>query len=156
MPNSTGNRRQAFRVANPLMIDYEVLSEPEMQERIHAVKRGGFAPGGVQSMLAQMDNRIRDKLTRLRQRLPEAAAAIEAVNEKMNVLVNLLPMIQHPGQRLDDKPLREGDLSATGIGFVNEDPLPIGTCLYMRVMLAPSYYYVEAFARVVRCEPHED
>ena len=155
MPDTTGNRRLAFRVENPLILDYEVLSEEEMHKRINAAKHTGSL-GGVSSMLSQMDNRIREKLARLRQRVPEAAAVVEAVNEKLNVLVNLLPMIQYPGQRLDDRPWRDGDLSARGIGFVNEEYLAIGTFLYLRVMLAPSYYYVEAFARVARCDPHPD
>src|SRR5262245_25991464 len=98
MPDTTGNRRLAFRVENPLILDYEVLSEEEMHKRINAAKHTGSL-GGVSSMLSQMDNRIREKHARLRQRVPEAAAVVEAVNEKLNVLVNLLPMIQYPGQR---------------------------------------------------------
>jgi c-di-GMP-binding flagellar brake protein YcgR len=151
----SGNRRLAFRVSNPLVLDYEVLSEEEMLARMRDTKRGGFAHGGVTSMLAQMDNRIRDRLMRLRHRVPEAAAAVEAVNDKLNVLINLLPMIQHPGERLEDRPVRDGDLSASGIAFINEGALAIDTCMHIRVMLAPNYYYIEAFARVVRCEPHD-
>ena len=151
-----GNRRQAFRVNNPLVLDYEVLSEEEMRVRMRDTTHGGFAHGGVSSMLAQMDNRIRDRLMRLRHRVPEAAAAIEAVNDKLSALINLLPMIQEAGDRLDDRPVREGDLSAGGIAFVNQEPLAIGTCMHIRVILAPDYYYLEAFARVVRCEPLED
>ena len=82
--------------------------------------------------------------------------AIEAVDEKLNALINVLPMLQHPGERLDTKPLRDGDLSASGISFVNQEPLAPGTCMYVRLMLAPSYYYIEAFARVVRSDPHAD
>jgi c-di-GMP-binding flagellar brake protein YcgR len=155
MPDTTGNRRQAFRVLNPLIIDYEVLSEEEMHRRIHAAKHTG-ALGGVSSMLSQMDNRIREKLGRLRQRVPEAATVIEALNEKLNVLIHLLPMIQYPGARLDERSWRDGDLSALGVGFVNEEALAVGSVLYLRIMLAPSYYYVEAFARVARCDPHPD
>jgi c-di-GMP-binding flagellar brake protein YcgR len=150
------NRREWFRVSNPLVLDYEVLSESEMQERMQAVRHSGFAAGGIGSMLMQMENRIREKITRLRQRLPEAAAAVEAVDEKLNALINVLPMLHHPGERLDTKPMRDGDLSASGIAFVNQEALAPGTCLYVRLMLAPSYYYVEAFARVVRSDPHED
>ena len=152
--STPANRRQAFRVSNPLVLDYEVLSEEEMLARMRDVKRGGFAHGGVGSLLSQMENRVRDRLTRLRHRVPEAAAAIEAVNDKLNVLINLLPTIQHPGERFEERPLRDGDLSATGIAFLNDEPLAIGTCMHIRVMLAPNYYYIEAFARVVRCELH--
>ena len=134
-----GNRRQAFRVNNPLVLDYEVLSEEEMRVRMRDTTHGGFAHGGVSSMLAQMDNRIRDRLMRLRHRVPEAAAAIEAVNDKLSALINLLPMIQEAGDRLDDRPVREGDLSAGGIAFVNQEPLAIGTCMHIRVILAPDY-----------------
>jgi len=155
MPNTIGNRRQAFRVNNALILDYEVLSEEEMQARIQAARHGA-AQGGVSGMLLQMDNRIRDRITRLRQRVPEAAAVVEALNEKLNALINMLPMIQSPGQRLDDQAWRDGNVSAAGIAFMNEEALAGGTCLYVRVMLAPSYYFVEGFARVVRCEPHED
>ena len=155
MPHTIGNRRQAFRVTNALIVDYEVLSEQEMHTRVHAAREGG-ALGGVSAMLSQMDNRIRDRITRLRQRVPEAASVVEALNEKLNVLINMLPMIQHPGQRLDDQTWRDGNVSAGGMAFVNEEPFAVGTCLYLRVMLAPSYYYVEAFARVVRCETVEE
>jgi c-di-GMP-binding flagellar brake protein YcgR len=156
MTTPPGNRRQWFRVSNPLMLDYEVLSEAEMQERMQEARHSGFAAGGISSLLMQMENRIRERITRLRQRVPEAAAAIEAVDEKLNALINVLPMLQHPGERLDKTPVRDGDLSASGIAFVNREPLAPGTCMYVRVMLAPSYYYLEAFARVVRCNPHED
>ena len=138
------------------MLDYEVLSEAEMQARMRDAQLGDYTQGGVSSVLAQMDNRIRDALMRLRHRVPEAAAAIEAVNDKLNALIALLPAIQHTGERLEDRPLRDGDLSATGVAFVNEEPLAVGTCLHIRVMLAPNYYCIDAFARVARCEPHED
>jgi c-di-GMP-binding flagellar brake protein YcgR len=150
------NRRQAFRVSNPLVLDYEVLSEQEMLARMRDAKDGGFAHGGVGSLLAQMDTRIRDRLMRLRHRVPEAAAAVEALNDKLNVLINLLPVIQQPGERVEDRPVRDGDLSATGIAFLNGEALAIGTCMHIRVMLAPNYYYLEAFARVARCERHEE
>jgi hypothetical protein len=47
---------------------------------------------------------------------------VEALNEKLNVLINMLP--DPAGQRLDDQAWRDGNVSAAGIAFMNEERSP--------------------------------
>ncbi len=49
--------------------------------------------------------------------------------------------------------MRKTNVSSTGISFVNEEEIEAGACLYLRLVLAPDYYYVAAYAKVVRCAP---
>ena len=64
-----------------------------------------------------------------------------------------MPLMQESEGSIFEQPMRKTNVSASGISFVNEEEIESGTCLYLRLVLAPDYYYVAAYAKVVRCQP---
>lgn len=153
---SNSNRREWFRIDNPLAIDFRVISEQEMNEGIAVLESGGLPPGGASAMLFGMESEIDARLHILSHESPAAADALRLMNDKLNALINVLPMLAGDEPALTEEPLREGNVSASGMAFVNTTEVPAQTCLYVRVALAPNYSYVETYARVVRCEARDD
>lgn len=145
------DRRKSFRIVNPVVLVYKVVSRREMQRDMVTIKNGGFMPGGVFSALFAMDAEFKGRVARIKQKSAELAGALELLNNKLNALINLMPLLEDQDEDIRDQPLRETNLSATGVAFANEEPLEKGTYLYLRLLLAPDYYYVAAFARVVGC-----
>ena len=146
------DRRQSFRIDNPVVLLYTVVSERDMNRSADNVREGGFMPGGVSSTLFGMEAEFKGRVGRIKHKTPEVAQALELLNNKLNALINLLPMLQEQEENIFEQPMRKTNVSATGIAFVNEEYLEPDTCLYMRLLLAPDYYYIAAYARVVRSE----
>ena len=149
-------RRKWFRVDNPVALSYEILEEQEMQQRIAELKRGGFPAGGISATLFGFENEIQEKLANVRRNSPDVAKVLELLNDKLNALVNILPLLEDDEENLIDQPLRDGNLSASGIAFANEEELAPGTPIFLKLVLAPNYNYVEAYARVVRTTTREN
>ncbi|MBT8144765.1 MAG: hypothetical protein KJO55_08690 [Gammaproteobacteria bacterium] len=152
------DRRRSFRIDNPVVLVYKVVSEKEMNKRAASVRQGGFMPGGVSSTLFGMEAEFKGRIGRIRHKSAEVAQALTLLNDKMNALINLMPMMQDQdsGQNLFEQPMRRTNVSATGIAFPNDEELASGTCLRLRLLLAPDYYYVAGYARVIRTTPRKD
>lgn len=147
------NRRQSFRIDNPVVIVYKVVSKREMQRNAASVRDGGFLPGGVSAALLGMEAELKGRLARIKPKAAEIAQTLGLLNDKLNALINLLPLMSEQEQNIFEQPVRKTNVSATGIAFFNDENLDEDAHLYLKLLLAPDYFYVAAFARVVRCEP---
>jgi len=146
-------RRQSFRIENPVALVYKVVSEEEVQQNAAEIKQGGFLPGGMSATLFGMEAELKGRISRVRQKSMEVAQSLELLNNKLNALINLMPLLQEQEENIFQQPMRKTNVSATGIAFVNEEELAEGAFLYLRLVLAPDYYYIAAYAKVVRCQP---
>lgn len=146
------NRRTSFRIDNPVVLVYKVVTRRDMQRSAASVREGGFMPGGVSATLLGMEAELKGRLARIKPRSAEIAHTLELLNNKLNALINLLPLMGEQEQNIFEQPVRKTNVSATGIAFMNEEALEEGGYLYLRLLLAPDYYYIAAYARVVRSE----
>ena len=146
-------RRKSFRIDNPVALVYKVVSEEEVRKNTAEVKQGGFLPGGMSATLFGMEAELKGRINRVRSSSLEVAQSLDLLNNKLNALINLMPLMQEQEGGIFEQPMRKTNVSATGISFVNEEELEAGTNLYLKLVLAPDYYYVAAYARVVRCQP---
>ena len=146
-------RRKSFRIDNPVALIYQVVSEDEMRKNAAEIEDGGFLPGGMSATLFGMEAELKGRISRVKRSSLEVAQSLELLNNKLNALINLMPLMQEEEGGIFEQPMRKTNVSATGISFVNEEELEAGTCLHLRLVLAPDYYYVAAYARVVRCQP---
>ena len=149
----SAERRTSFRIDNPVALVYKIVDEKDVQRNAAEIKDGGFLPGGMSATLFGMEAELKGRIGRVRQRSPEIAQSLELLNNKLNALINLMPLLQGEEENIFEQPMRKTNVSASGIAFVNEEPLEAGTNLYLRLVLAPDYYYVAAYAKVVRCQP---
>lgn len=146
-------RRNYFRVDDCVLLHYRQVSDAEMQEGIGQLKQEGFAHEGMASMLVAMESRLTGLFSTLRETAPQAAECFELLNNKLNSVIDFLPVFKNPEDKLLNQPPRQCNLSASGIAFVNEEMLEQDTKLLLRLVLPPDYTYLSAYARVVRCEP---
>lgn len=149
----TDERRQSFRIDNPVALLYKVVTEAEVRKNAAEIKQGGFLPGGMSATLFGMESELKGRISRVKRSSIEVAQSLELLNNKLNALINLMPLMQQQEGDIFEQPMRDTNVSATGISFANEEEFPADTNLYLRLVLAPDYYYVAAYARVVRCWP---
>ncbi len=147
------DRRQSFRIDNPVALVYQVVSEQDVKRNAANIQDGGFLPGGVSATLFGMEAELKGRINRVRRKSVEVAQSLELLNNKLNALINLMPLLQEQEENILEQPMRKTNVSATGIAFVNEEALEEGAYLYLRLVLAPDYYYVAAYAKVIRSEP---
>ncbi len=153
MLDAESDRRDYFRVDDKVFIEYEVVSDHQMSVGVQELARGSSGELGLSAALLRMEGELTAVLSTMEPKAPEAARAIGLINNKINALVSLLPVLQNPENNLLTKPVRRCNLSASGIAFPNNEELPTGTKLLLRMVLPPSYYYVVAYAEVIRCTP---
>ncbi|NNF67245.1 MAG: PilZ domain-containing protein [Gammaproteobacteria bacterium] len=149
----SADRRQSFRIDNQVALSYKVVSEDELKQNAADIKQGGFLPGGMSATLFGMEAELKGRISRVRQKSPETAESLELLNNKLNAVINLMPLLHEQEENIFDQPIRDTNVSASGISFVNEEEIPSGTFLYLRLVLAPDYYYVAAYAKVIRSQP---
>ncbi|MDH3645475.1 MAG: PilZ domain-containing protein [Gammaproteobacteria bacterium] len=149
----SADRRQSFRIENQVALVYKVVSEDELERNAADIKQGGFLPGGMSATLFGMEAELKGRIGRVRQTSAEIAHSLDLLNNKLNALINLMPLLQEDEENIFQQPMRHTNVSASGISFVNEEELAAGACLYLRLVLAPDYYYVAAYAKVVRSQP---
>ena len=147
------NRRQSFRIDNPVVLVYEKVSKREMQRNAANVRDGGFMPGGVSATLLGMEAELKGRIARIKPRSAEIAHALDLLNTKLNAMINLMPLISESERNIFEQPLRRTNVSASGLAFLNEETIEQDSYLYVRLLLAPDYFFVAAYARVVRCDP---
>lgn len=153
--NDSQERRRYFRVDHSILLSYETVDEQEMQNGIRHMNAGGFPEGGFSTSLLEIDNQIQASLNKFKREHHEVRNAIELLNIKVNALLDLLPIVGNKTDQILNSEPTTVNISASGISFLVDRPIPPQTKLRLRMVLPPNYQYVTAFANVVRCEQSE-
>jgi hypothetical protein len=86
---------------------------------------------------------------RLERRDPDLFEYLKIMDTKINLIAQALT-IQDSEFSEHDK--REVTLSASGLGFANDQAIPVGSLLELRLLLTSCLAVIVAFARVVQCK----
>lgn len=143
-------RRRYFRINDTVGLSYSLLSEagdPERAETNPAQTLLGH--------LTEQDKKIESVLIEVAQDHPKVAELVRLFNQKLERVVNLLSL---EGKLLEQIAVRvrEVNISACGIAFINEEQLPVGTPLKLEISLLPSESTLATQGRVVGCDPTSD
>ncbi len=146
-------RRRYYRIEDRVALRYRVLDERELAEALAAQRTGYPDKLSLASGFAAASTQMRHTLERFRREMPDVASYLEALNEKLDMLMQMLATSDDD---LGDAPTHEVNLSASGISFTATDPVAVDTAIELKMLLFPTYTCVLAFGTVVHCGPADD
>lgn len=139
-------RRRFFRIQDLVHLTYRVISESELTERTALLEKGLTEQFMVMSSLAAITTEMTATLRKIEVANPDVAEYLRAVDRKIDLLGQAL--------MLDEMSVSEDraaavSLSASGIAFEVEKPLPEGEPVEVKLMLMPSCAGVLAYGTVI-------
>lgn len=143
-------RRRYFRITDTVGLAYTLLSE------MGDAEAQALTPAQtLLSHLTEQDKKIEKALIAAKKESPHVAELISLFNQKLERVVNLLTLEGKLIEQIAVR-VREVNISACGIAFINEECLKIGTPLKLEMSLLPSEKTIYTQGRVIGCEPADD
>lgn len=145
-------RRESFRIDDKVHLSLRILSEDEYQRLLSELPEHAAIEGALMNQLRTLTAQTSHLLVNIRKSDPDIANYLGMLDRKINMLAAHLE-----GSRSGDgmAPDTRVNLSAGGIGFWRDQPLPRGTKLELRLVLFPSYTRIRALAQVLHAQEDE-
>lgn len=141
----TPEKRRFFRINDTVGLTYELL---DAQEEHSEPGKGSV---DLWSLMSEQDDKIERLLTEVAEQSPQVAELVRALNQKLERILGQLMMDNRMVQRLAGHN-REVNLSACGVGFVNDRKAKAGTRLKLELELLPDRQLVPVDGVVVGCD----
>jgi len=141
-------RRGFFRINDDVVLTYNLIDQETYRQLENKESNSEVNSFNLKARFAAIDQSLRPVMTRLRQRSEDLAMCVSAIDEKLEMLAEVLFRNSHDVEEL---PSHEVSLSAGGISFHVQKPVEPGSILQLRMLLLPSGIGIEAYARVVYC-----
>lgn len=141
-------RRGFFRINDDVVLTYHLLDNETYEGLENKASNSEVNSFNLKARFAALDQSMRPVMSRLRQRSEDLAQCISAMDEKLEMLAEVLFRSDNDVENL---PSQEVSLSAGGISFHVQKPVEPESILQLRMLLMPSGIGIEAYARVVYC-----
>ena len=149
--SDTDEKRSSFRILESIKLRYEIIPELEF---VAATKRlSGAASVGSTSARAKLmdiDSRLDESLYTLSRSAPEIRDALDLINQKLRIMMTMVPELQNNVESLADAPTQECELSADSIVFRADEDMSASTKLKLRFFVISENRYFETLAYVHR------
>lgn len=142
-------RREYFRIDDRIALDYRPITASEVELLLDKLKSHVPDKFTTASSFAATSRQISHMLYRLQGESPELARCLHAIDQKLNTLAQLFVAEE---MQIETRPTCEVIISAGGLAFRAQQPLPVGELLEMRMVLLPSLMGILTVSRVVKCE----
>lgn len=142
-------RRNFFRINDKVLLTYRLLDEETYQGLKNKASNNKVNSFNLKAHFAALDQSMRPVMSRLRQQSGDLALCISAMDQKLEMLAEVLFQTDNDVENL---PSQEVNLSAGGICFQAQKPVQPESILQLRMLLMPSGVGIEAYARVVYCQ----
>lgn len=142
-------KRRYFRINETVGLSYEFI------ERESPRKTKGPPPSDVLEMVSQQDALIERLLREAAVESPKVAELVRAFNQKLERVVSQLVLDSQLVGRIANR-IKEVNISACGLGFINEVAVVPGEKLKLELELFPSKYLVKAKGLVIGCDRVQD
>ena len=142
-------RRRYFRVDDRVSLACRPLADDELTGALERLRTGYPDKLSLASAFASNSTQMRQAMERIRTDSSDIAAYLEGLNEKLDLLVQLMAAAD---SELCEHPDHDINLSASGISFVARRPMGLGQLLEIKLLMFPSYVCILAFGPVVHCD----
>ncbi len=142
-------RREYFRIADEIALDYRLIKEGEADELIERMQSRLVDRFTAASSFAATSRQMAHAIHKVQSDSPELARCLQALDQKLNMIAQLF-VSEEMG--LEEQPTRQVNLSAGGVAFRAQHELPVGSLLELRMVLFPSMVGVLTISRVIHCE----
>jgi len=144
------DRRRFFRIEDRVSLRFNVIQPDQLDAAVARMQLGLPDRIGVASAFSSSSHQMRHTLERFRREMPELAAYLESLNEKLDLMIQLLAVQEND---LPDQPTHRAQLSASGIAFATDDAPEIGNIIELTLLLFPAYTCVRLYGTVVNRQP---
>ncbi len=146
-------RRRYFRVEDSVILHWRPIGEQELPDDPQAIEAAlADDEREMAERLMTRDPADAELLRGIAEHQPEVASYLERLEQR---LANLAHTLLIAGDALPATPTHDVDISASGIGFEADEPLPEGQLIELKLVVFPSYLGILTYGRVVRSEPLE-
>lgn len=143
--DDTEERRSHIRIQDTVLFRWEVIGEEESHRLTSTAEETAAAlcPFTPSSEVWKTD------LTAIREANGPLASYLESIDRKLTLILNLLSINQEKEAGLREHLV---DLSAAGIAFDAQEPVPVNTCIRMWIVLLPSHKLLTTIGTVIRVD----
>ncbi|TVZ40134.1 PilZ domain-containing protein [Alteromonadaceae bacterium 2753L.S.0a.02] len=150
-------RRRYFRINERVGIAYQMLStgsalSGDGPEASFLVRESNSKFAGILNEIEALDEAIEHELGELTESHPAVVKLVSLFNQKLERVISHIVLDNQLISRLARR-LKEANISACGIAFVNDETVDVGTSLKMELTLYPDEQTLLTRGRVVACEP---
>ncbi len=145
-------RRRYYRIDDRVALSFRTITDKELTVALSRLQVGYPDKLSLASAFAATSAQMRTAMERIHRELPDVACYLEGLNEKLDLLVQLLAASEGD---MADGPTHDVNLSASGMSFRNEEAIEKGTILEIKLLVFPSYVCILAFGTVVHCSRGE-
>ncbi|GAB2190954.1 PilZ domain-containing protein [Sessilibacter sp. MAH2] len=144
------DRRRYFRIDDQIGVSYKIISENDLSGELKPLRvADNFGA------LRKLNKEIATTLQEVKLKDPLVGNVLEALDKKINVVINQLEMDNLLVQRIAHH-VHEVNISACGMGFYIDEALAEATLLSLDLILIPDNINIGSFGRVISCESVED
>lgn len=146
-------RREYFRIADEIVLDYRPIGAEEVDKLIDSMRSRLVDRFTAAASFAATSRQMAHLIHKLQAESPELARCLQAIDQKLNTISQLF-VSEEMG--LNDRPTREVTLSAGGMSFRAAEEIGVGSMLELRMVLLPSLVGILTVSRVVHCNKTGD
>lgn len=139
-------RRRYFRINETVGLSIQMLDEDGSSLNT----RKSFAPNAIE-LVSRNDDRIEHLLDELQDNHPKVIELVSLLNQKIERVSSLLALESNLLDRIAHR-VQEVNISACGLAFSHEDPIPEGSRIRIEMTLYPEETKLRSEGIVIACE----
>ncbi len=147
MADDFEEKRRYFRVHDTIHLLHRVIDANHI-ERSH-VTNDVLSNYSLAAALDVLNQEAAAVVSRLERRDPEIVEYLKIIDSKINLLSQALVGQDNAFSEHDKQQV---NLSASGLAFSNDEIIPVGSLVELRMLLASCLAVIVAYGRVVQCK----
>lgn len=151
--NRTDERREYFRVEDDIYLQWQIVPEEEYVRADDILKNLTDSDFSLSADFATLNNKFHPILNNIKQAHPDIAHYLELLNTKLDSLGHHLLQQQDV---YNEQKLTHVNISASGLMYAAEDPIPVDSLLRLEYVLFPEKVGIITYGRVVNTTPLEN
>jgi c-di-GMP-binding flagellar brake protein YcgR len=146
-------RRQFYRIDQPVVLDYQIVSENDVKRSSQPHQFNVSPYFLLQSQLAEIDSECQHLIYKIAESTPHLATYLQHLNKKIDLIGSALS-----DKQVDSDTSRQQtiNLSEGGLSFFAPEKLDLGVCLAIKLIFPENGMGLLLYARVQRCEAVAD
>jgi len=146
-------RREYFRIADEIALDYRLISDDEVDRLVERIKSRQVDRFTAASSFAATTRQMTHVMHKVQSESAELARCLQAIDQKLNMVAQLFVTEE---MELNEQPTREVNLSAGGVAFRAQHEIGMDSLLELRMVLFPSLVGILTVSRVIHCARAND
>lgn len=142
----TRERRNYFRIDDDIYLSYREINSIDLNASKKKVLNGEMPANHLANELSNISKKLHTQLSTLKRKQPEAARSIVLVNEKVDLLIQLVAI---SNDKNDLHPNNHVNISANGLAFFTSKNISTDTYLELSFKLFPSFKQIYVIGQVV-------